>query len=75
MERLAPSPKMLKKLEFTRTRRQIRAMQRQGIEPPDELMNRCLEADKWLTLNMYNWHSNFGFTKEELLQPKEVSNG
>ena len=67
-EHAPKNPLEAKKFEFTRSRRQIRAMQRQGTVIPEALMDKCIEADKFLTVNMEGWVSNFGFSKEELIR-------
>ena len=46
---------------FAKTGRVIGVLQREGKPIPDELVQRRRIADHWLTNNLPNWESKFGF--------------
>ena len=58
-EEINQSPVLNKKGEFAKLRRKVRAMQREGVRPPGESINRLLELDGWLALNYQGWVRNF----------------
>ncbi|OGH20780.1 MAG: hypothetical protein A3D74_05660 [Candidatus Levybacteria bacterium RIFCSPHIGHO2_02_FULL_37_13] len=50
--------------KFARLRRQVRAMQRQNLEPPQALLEQLVELDNRLTGSYPGWVTNFPSAKE-----------
>ncbi len=49
--------------EFARLRRQVRAMQRQNLVPPQNMLEQLVVLDGWLSKNNPRWITNFPASK------------